>query len=158
MAEQNLNQGIELHSKAQALSLLPFPSTRRGAATIAPFAFLSRTPPVFTNANSSCHPPMAQDPLSLLSTLLLRGVRKQQNYPPSVVALPLPPRGIPPSFSPLSLLLPSPFIPRNPFPTISSTPPLPPLRGRSCRFSKCKYQPRNKRQRLVVQDESIVSA
>lgn len=47
-------------------------------------------------------------------------------------------------------------IPCNPFPGHSTSSAA--VRGRSCRFLKCKYQSRNKRQRLVVQDESIVSA
>ncbi|KYN28263.1 hypothetical protein ALC57_02324 [Trachymyrmex cornetzi] len=45
MAEQNLNQGIELHSKAQALSV-SFPLGSRGAAT----AFPPFVPSVFTNS------------------------------------------------------------------------------------------------------------
>ncbi|EGI60988.1 hypothetical protein G5I_10750 [Acromyrmex echinatior] len=45
MAEQNLNQGIELHSKAQALSVA-FPLGSRGAAT----AFPPFVPSVFTNS------------------------------------------------------------------------------------------------------------
>ena len=45
MAEQNLNQGIELHSKAQALSVA-FPLGSTGAAT----AFPPFVPSVFTNS------------------------------------------------------------------------------------------------------------
>jgi len=126
MAEQNLNQGIELHSKAQALSVaFPFDAQRRRyhRSLSLPLRYSSRV----HQRQLVAPPPIAQDPLSLFPTLHLRGVRKQQNYPPSAVALPRGAHSVF-LFSAFSLTsIPSPLIPRNPFPTISSTPPLPPL-------------------------------
>lgn len=157
MAEQNLNRGIELHSKAQALSVA-FPLGGRGAAT----AFPPSTSSVFTNSPCystvlvfSCSPFCAGSANN--KTTPERGTAAWRAFRPFL------------SFSSshfLCLSICLSLFRSFSLTTFPATPCLVPgcstssaaIRGRSCRFLKCKYQSRNKRQRLAVQDESIVSA
>lgn len=150
MAEQNLNRGIELHSKAQALSVA-FPLGGRGAATAFP---PPSVPSVFTNSPCyptilvfSCSPSYARSANN--ETTPERGTAAWRAFRPFLSS------SFSLSLSLLFLFLSYYFVPCNPFPGSTSSSA---VRGRSCRFLKCKYPSRNKRQRLAVQDESIVSA
>lgn len=158
MAEQNLNRGIELHSKAQALSVA-FPLGGRGAT------FPPSIPSVFTS--SPCTPRFWSSPVPPLALDL-----QTTKLPPSVAL----PRGAHSALPFLSFFLylsfslsggergrdsfslSYSFFPATPFSIPGRSTSSAAVRGRSCRFLKCKYQSRNKRQRLAVQDESIVSA
>lgn len=109
MAEQNLNRGIELHSKAQALSVA-FPLSGRGAAA----AFPPSVPSVFTNSVFTMLPHGSD----LLLFPLLRWVRKQQNYPRAwhYRVARIPPFSLFPPPPSLSLFFSYCLVPCNPFP------------------------------------------
>lgn len=128
-------------------SLLPFPSTAEAPPpfSLPPYLPCSPTHHATPRFWSSPVPPLALD-------------SQTTKLPPSVAQ----PRGAHSALFSLSLLLASLSLSlgvhATPFPLPGRSTSSATVRGRSCRFLKCKYQSRNKRQRLAVQDESIVSA